>query len=129
MRARSPNIRCSSGAFGDGMRRHVFEMFRVPWRATLCRGLSKTGWLCAQSPANSSHVEFPVNQGKYREILRFLRFSGPLTRLYPAQTLDLMIKFPTHRNRESFQGIRELFKPYQGITGNGVSLEMNATHL
>ena len=114
------------------MRRHVFEMFRVPWRATLYRGSPKTDWLCAQSPANSSHGQFPVNQGKYREFFVFSAFPALCPRLYPAQTLDLMIKFPTHRNREFFQGIRELFKPYQGITGNfqGMGLlEMNVSHL
>ena len=100
------------------MRLHVFEMFRAPWRETLCRGSRKTGWLWAQSAVNPSHGQFPVNQGIYREILHFLGFSGPLTALYPAQTMDFMIKFPTHRNREIISGIREFFEPYQGITGN-----------
>ena len=114
------------------MRRHVFEMFRVPWRDSICRGSRKTAWLWAQSAVNPSHGQFPVHQGKNREILHFLGFSGLLTGLYPAQTLDFMIKFPTQRNREIFQGIREFFGSYQGITGNlqrmGL-LEMKVGHL
>ena len=62
-------------------------------------------------------MEFPVKQGKNREILHFYGFSGLSTGLYPAQILDFLIKFPTHKNREIILGIREFIGPYQGITG------------
>ena len=51
-----------------------FEMFMRCRRGERSLSQGKTGWLCAQSTANPSHVEFPVKQGKYREIILFSAF-------------------------------------------------------
>jgi hypothetical protein len=59
-------------------------------------------WLGTQSGANPSQWDFPVKQGKNREILQFAADRGADAPHNAQFSLVISDKFPTRDNREFF---------------------------
>ncbi len=93
----------------------------------------KPGDLVVLQAVSSEPVsgDFPVKQGKYREILRITPESGPRALCNALIFLRFLVEFPTRRNREIFwaeQGLLSLEqgnssrireRPHAATTGSG----------